>query len=99
MFGLMSFTASESFDAMLGTSRGPIFGGGAARRPAVGRPVRRTSARGVLGRRRARVRLGGEVIPLGIPVDVTVTPIEISGGWRFQNSELPKLRAVRRPAG
>ena len=32
-----------------------------------------------------------EVIPLGIPVDVTVTPIEISGGWRFRIRSLPKL--------
>jgi outer membrane protein W len=26
---------------------------------------------------------GSDVFPLGIPVDVEITPIEITGGWRF----------------
>ena len=29
MFGYINFTATESFDAILGTTSGPIFGGGA----------------------------------------------------------------------
>jgi opacity protein-like surface antigen len=90
-FGLISFTATESFDAILGTTSGPLFGGGAR----VGLPwgglfadvgAWRFHAEG----ERAFI-FDGEVIPLGTPVDVTVTPIEISGGWRFRIRSLPKL--------
>ena len=28
---------------------------------------------------------GSEVFPLGIPLTVEVTPLEITGGWRFKN--------------
>jgi Outer membrane protein beta-barrel domain len=90
-FGNIFFTATESFDAILGTTSGPIFGGGAR----VGLPwgglfvdvgAWRFHAEG----ERALV-FEGEVIPLGIPVDVTVTPIELSGGWRFRIRSLPKF--------
>ena len=37
-----------------------------------------------------------EVIPLGIPVDVTVTPIEISAGWRFRLRSAAEADSVRR---
>ena len=33
----------------------------------------------------------GEVIPLGLPVEVTIVPIEISVGWRARLRQLPKL--------
>ena len=90
-FGFVNFRATESFDAILGTTSGPIFGGGAR----VGLPwgglfadvgAWRFHAEG----ERAFV-FNSEVIPLGIPVDVTVTPIEMSGGWRFRVRQLPKL--------
>jgi hypothetical protein len=70
-FGNIFFTAAESFDAILGTTSGPIFGGGAR----VGLPwgglfvdvgAWRFHAEGD----RALV-FEDEVIPLGIPVDVT----------------------------
>ena len=35
--------------------------------------------------------LDGQVIPLGIPLDVTIVPIEISAGWKFRIRALPKL--------
>jgi hypothetical protein len=91
MFGNISFTAADSFDAILGESSGPIFGGGAR----IGLPwgglfvdvgAWRYHAEG----ERAFV-FGDEVIPLGIPVEVTVTPIEISGGWRFRIRSMPKF--------
>ena len=91
MVGQFSFAASESFDAILGTTSGPIFGGGAT----VGLPFGglfvdigawQYSASG----ERALV-LDGQVIPLGIPLDVTIVPIEISAGWKFRMRKLPKL--------
>lgn len=91
MLGLVNFTATESFDAILGTTSGPIFGGGAR----IGLPWGGLFADVGAWRfhdegERAFV-FNGEVIPLGVPVDITVTPIEISGGWRFRIRQLPKL--------
>ena len=85
LVGGMSFAASESFDAVLGTSSGVIFGGGAE----VGLPwgglyvgvgAWRFSEEG------ERVFVSGsEVFRLGIPLTIEVTPIEVTGGWRFKN--------------
>ena len=85
MFGSVNFSASESFDAVLGSSSGFILGGGGE----VGLPwgglyvgvgAWRFSEEG------ERVFVSGsEVFPLGIPLTVEVTPVEITGGWRFKN--------------
>jgi hypothetical protein len=85
LIGGMSFAASESFDAVLDTSSGVIFGGGAE----VGLPwgglyfgvgAWRFSEEG------ERVFVAGdEVFRLGIPLTIEVTPIEVTGGWRFKN--------------
>ena len=85
LIGGMSFAASESFDAVLDTSSGTIFGGGAE----VGLPwgglyvgvgAWRFSDEG------ERVFVSGsEVFRLGIPLTIEVTPIEVTGGWRFKN--------------
>jgi hypothetical protein len=85
MFGGINFSASESFDAVLGSSSGFIFGGGGE----VGLPwgglyvgvgAWRFSEEG------ERVFVSGsEVFPLGIPLTVEVTAVEITGGWRFKN--------------
>ena len=91
MVGRFSFDARESFDTILGTTSGTILGGGAT----IGLPFGglfvdvgawQYSASG----ERVLV-LEGQVIPLGIPLDVTITPIEISAGWRFRFRRLPKL--------
>ena len=91
MAGNITFTAAESFDAILGTASGPIFGGGVR----VGLPwgglfvdvgawrYRDTGERAFI--------FNDEVIPLGIPVEVTVTPIELSAGWRFRFRRAPKF--------
>ena len=91
MFGRVNFTAAESFEAILGTTSGPLVGGGVR----VGLPwyglfadvgAWRFSADG----ERAFV-FNNEVIPLGLPVEVTVVPIEVSVGWRARVRRLPKL--------
>src|SRR5262245_21794928 len=85
MIGAMNFSASESFDAVFGSSSGPIFGGGAE----VGLPWGGLDGGGgawPLSKEGERVFVSGsEVFPLGIPLTVKVTPIEITGGWRFKN--------------
>ena len=84
MVGGMNFAASESFDAVFGSSTGLIFGGGAE----VGLPwgglyfgigAWRYSNDG------ERVFVSGsDVFPLGIPLSVDITPIEVTAGWRFK---------------
>lgn len=85
MVGGMNFDAAQSFDAIFGSSSGTIVGGGAE----VGLPwgglyvgvgAWRFNADG------ERVFVSGsEVFPLGIPLSVEITPVEVTGGWRFKN--------------
>lgn len=91
MIGNINFTAKESFDAILGSSSGFIFGGGAR----VGLPYGglfidvgawRFSADG----QRVFV-LNDQVYPLNVATRISVTPLEFSGGWRFRIRQAPKL--------
>lgn len=91
MFGNVFFTATESFDATLGTASGPIFGGGARVGLPWGGLFVDVGGWRFHGEGERAFVFDGEVIPLGIPIDVTVTPIEISGGWRFRIRSLPRL--------
>jgi hypothetical protein len=85
-FGSLTLAAERSFDAILGSSSGTIVGGG-------GEVVfRRGLLRGVFGRvdvsrfsedgERVFV-FNGEVFPLGIPTTITLTPVEVSAGYRY----------------
>ncbi|MEZ5283422.1 MAG: outer membrane beta-barrel protein [Vicinamibacterales bacterium] len=85
LIGNVSFTAADSFDAVLDTSSGTIFGGGAE----VGLPLGGLYV-GIGGWRFEKdgervFVLDNQVYPLGIPVTVQVTPIELTAGWRFKN--------------
>lgn len=80
--GAMSFAAADSFEAVLGSRSGPLFGGG-------GEVV---FGNGVFAQVRvSRFRQEGErvfvfdndIFPLGIETTVTVTPVEVTGGYRF----------------
>jgi opacity protein-like surface antigen len=76
-----SMAAQKSFEAVLGTSRVNGFGGGADvifGNAFVRGAVSRVSKSG----NRAFV-FNGETFSLGIPLQLTMTPIEIGGGWRF----------------
>lgn len=81
--GTMVFTASQSFDAVLGKRSLPTFGGGVEvilrGNIFIGVGAWRARADG----ERVFVGPDDEVFPLGIPLTVTVTPLEITGGWRF----------------
>jgi hypothetical protein len=91
MVGNFSFAASESFDAILGTSSGPIFGGGATVGLPLGGLFVDIGAWQFSDSGERALVLDGQVIPLGIPLDVTIVPIEISAGWKFRIRQLPKL--------
>ena len=80
------------------TSRAVRFSAAARGRAAARRALRRGRRLALQARRRARVRASnGEVFPLGIPLEVTITPLEITGGWRFRDhAQRRTLRPVRR---
>ena len=81
--GFQTFSASESFSAVLGSSSGTVLGGGGGvligRHLFVDVSVSQFSADGS----RVFIADGGEVIDLGIATDVSVRSIDVSIGWRF----------------
>jgi hypothetical protein len=88
--GSTSFTAAESFETILGSSSGLVFGGGAEvvlpQNVFVGVRASRFHRTG------HRMFLSeGERFDLGIRTDVTVRPLEITGGYRFAT---PRARVV-----
>ena len=95
LVGFQSFTAADSFSAVLDTSSGTVFGGGGGvlfgRNLFVDVSVSQFSADGS----RVFVTDGGEVVDLGIPTQVTVTPIDVSIGWRFASA--PTLGPTGKP--
>jgi opacity protein-like surface antigen len=82
--GAISFQADESFDAILDRHSGPIIGGGA--QVLLPRDIFVEVAASRFGQEgeRAFVTAEGDVFRLGIPINVTITPLEITGGWRFR---------------
>jgi opacity protein-like surface antigen len=80
--GSTSFTAKKSFNAVLGRDRGPLFGGGAEA----------VLPQGIfVSLRASRFRDTGERVflfngapfKLGIPTTITITPLELTGGYRL----------------
>ena len=77
------FTASQSFAAILGSSRGVTFGGGLSVTEGSGFldvSAQRFSKDGS----RAFVGADKQVFPLGIPATITVIPLDVTIGWRFR---------------
>jgi hypothetical protein len=84
-FGLLTeqaFAAPTTFDAIFGSSNGPFFGGGA-------QVVHRDGWFGEFSVSRFKkdgeraFRSGGQSFQLGIPLTATITPVEVTGGYRF----------------
>jgi hypothetical protein len=77
------FTASSTFKAVLGKSSGQDVGGGLNITQGPGYleiGARRFSQSG----ERVFVTDSGQVFPLGIPAKVTMTPLDVTAGWRFR---------------
>ena len=77
------FTAGQSFDAVLGTHTGVVFGGGVEVLVARDFFVSVRASRFQKDGTRVFV-LGDEVFDLGIPTTVHLTPVLVSGGYRFK---------------
>jgi opacity protein-like surface antigen len=82
--GNITFQAEESFDAILDRHSGPIVGGGLQVLLPGDLFVEVAASRFAQDGERAFVTEAGEVFRLGIPVNVTITPLEITGGWRYR---------------
>jgi opacity protein-like surface antigen len=79
--GATTFTAEQSFNAILGSKGGPVFGGGVE---AVERHIFLNVRASRFRKTGQRVFLfEGEQFDLGIPTRITVTPVELTGGYRF----------------
>lgn len=82
--GNITFQAQDSFDAIFDRHSGPIIGGGAQVLLPRGVFVAIGASRFRQEGERAFVTATGEVFRLGIPLVVTITPLEITGGWRYR---------------
>jgi hypothetical protein len=82
-FDYQSFVASESFDAILDTDSGPLFGGGVEVTLPWNLFVQVSAAR--LRETGQRVfRANDRIFKLGIPTTITITPLDFTGGYRFR---------------
>jgi opacity protein-like surface antigen len=77
-----SFAASTTFDATFGGSSQPFFGGGIQITTPSGVFVEFGITRFKKNGQRAFVN-NGQAFPLGIPLTATITPLELSVGYRF----------------
>lgn len=80
--GSTTFAATKSFEAVLGKARGPIYGGGGEVRLPYSLFASLRGARFSAEGERVFVS-GGQTFPLGIATTVSVTPIELTGGYRL----------------
>jgi opacity protein-like surface antigen len=77
------FTAGKSFDAILGTHTGVVFGGGVEAIVARDFFINLHASRFQKDGTRVFV-LNDEVFDLGIPTQIRVTPVQVNGGYRFK---------------
>ena len=92
MVGLMNFTAADSFDAILGSPSGTIFGGGARVGLPLGGLFVDVGAWRFRGEGERVFVFNGQEFPLDIPVEITITPLELTAGWQFRLRRAPRFR-------
>ena len=91
LFGLASeqqFAAQDTFNATFGSSRGIFWGGGIEVVLPDGIFADLAVSRFQKTGQRAFIS-GGQAFGLGIPLTATVTPIEVTGGYRFRLKHIP----------
>jgi hypothetical protein len=94
--GGIQFQAQDSFDAILESHGGLVYGGGGQVLLPWGLYAEVAVWRFTRDGERAFVGPGREVFPLNIPLQVTLTPIELTGGWRYRHCPQP-ARPPQRP--
>jgi outer membrane protein W len=86
-----SFAAQQTFKASFDTATAPFFGGGLQ----VVLSDRFVAEIGASRFKRTGERAfisGGKTFRLGIPLTATITPLEITGGYRFLFKAMPRVR-------
>jgi hypothetical protein len=91
MVTAQSFAAVDTFDATFGKTTFPFFGGGVQVVVHDRFFAEIGASRFQQTGERAYVS-GGKVFRLGIPLTATITPFEITGGYRFRLRRLPRVR-------
>jgi outer membrane protein W len=86
-----SFTAIDTFDATFGKTFAPFIGGGVQVVVHDGVFVELAASRFRQTGQRAYLS-GGRAFGLGIPLTATITPLEVSAGYRFTLRALPRVR-------
>ena len=86
-----SFAATQTFNATFGKTLFPFFGGGVQVVVHDAFFVEIGASRFQQAGQRAYLSLG-KAFQLGIPLTVTITPVEITGGYRFKLKKLPSVR-------
>jgi hypothetical protein len=86
-----SFAAVDTFDAVFGKTYFPFFGGGGQVVFKGTYFVEFTASRFQQTGERAYLN-GGKAFKLGIPLTATITPFEITGGYRFKLHSMPRVR-------
>ena len=92
MLGLMNFTAADTFEVALGSPYGSIFGGGATVGLPLGGLFVNVGAWQFRDSGQRAFVFEGQEFPLAIPLDVTITPFEVGGGWHFRFRRAPQFR-------
>ena len=92
MVGLMNFKAADSFDLILGSSSGTIFGGGARLGLPFGGLFVDLGAWRFRGEGERAFVFDGQEFRLDIPVEITITPLELTAGWQFRLRRMPRFR-------
>lgn len=90
--GVNRVAAPRSFNAIFGQASGPVFGGGAELVVASNWFVRVGAWRFREQGQRV-VRLDNQTFRLGIPLAVSITPVEVSAGYRFPVGRGQRLMA------
>jgi opacity protein-like surface antigen len=86
-----SFAATNTFDATFGKGYGSFFGGGVQVVIHDRFFVEASASRFQQTGERAYLN-GGTAFKLGIPLTATITPLEVTGGYRFRLRRLPNVR-------
>jgi hypothetical protein len=86
-----SFAAIDTFDASFGKTYFPFFGGGVQVVIDDGFFAEVSASRFRQTGQRAFLS-GGKPFQLGVPLTATITPFEITGGYRFRLKQMPKVR-------
>ena len=86
-YGQLNFQAKDSFEAVLDSSSGTIYAAGVQLLFQSGVYLELTTGKLQEDGQRVIVSPAGQLLPQGQPLEVTLRPIEVTGGWRYRRSD------------